>query len=156
MKFLAGAWKATVGVGFAGWADQAVARGISTWNVFAGENLARWQIGLPPTQVYPAAAATGGCVITTATKTGGVKLCTLVIKPATNANIWGVAIFRDAAEITAAGWANCIAIVPRDDVDEFTYIDSPLDAGTYHYRVAQINTDGVMGTVLADSTATVT
>jgi hypothetical protein len=156
MAFLAATWKAKTLPKWTGWTAAAVARSISTFNAYTSENLARWQIGKPPTQVYPAAESTSGCVITTAVLTGHPGFSSAVITPAANANIWGVAIFRDTAEITAPGWANCIAIVPRSGVSAFTYDDAPLAAGTYHYRYAAINTDGVMGTVLADATVVVT
>lgn len=156
MAFLAATWKAKSLPKWTGWAPAATARGISTFNAYVSENLARWQIGSPPTQVYPAAEATSGCAITSAPLAGRAGYASAVITPAANANIWGVAIFRDTAEITAPGWANCIAVVPRDGVTAFTYDDAPLDAGTYHYRFAAINTDGVMGTVLPDASVVVT
>lgn len=156
MAFLAATWKAKVLPKWTGWTTAATARGISTFNAYVAENLARWQLGSPPTQVYPAAEATSGAAITTAPLTGHAGYASAVITPATNANIWGVAIFREATTITAPGWADCIAIVPREDVTAFTYNDSPLDAGTYHYRFAAINTDGIMGAVLADASVVVT
>lgn len=156
LAFLAAAWKANVGTEWTGWTTAAIARQISTFNAYVSENLSRWQLGSPPSQDYPAAEATSGCAITSAPLTGHEGFASAVITPATNANIWGVAIFRDTAEITAPGWANCIAIVPRDDVTAFTYNDAPLAPGTYHYRFAAINTDGKMGTVLADASVVVT
>jgi hypothetical protein len=156
LAFLATAWKAKALPKWTGWAAEATARMISTYNAYIAENLSRWQLNKPPTQVYPAAEATSGCLITTAPLTGHAGFASAVITPATNANIWGVAIFRDVAEITAPGWVHCIAIVPRANVTAFTYDDAPLEAGTYHYRFAAINTDGVMGTVLADASCVVT
>jgi hypothetical protein len=156
MSFLATTWSEKALPKWTGWSDMALARAISTFNAYVSENLARWQIGKPPTQVYPAAESTSGCAITTAPLTGHAGFATAVVTPAANANIWGVAVFRDTAEITAPSWANCVAITPRSGVTAYTFTDSPLEAGTYHYRFAAINTDGVMGTVLADATVVVT
>jgi len=156
MAFLATTWKAKVLPKWTGWSAAAIARGISTYNAYVGENLARWQLGSPPTQVYPAAEATTPAAITSAPLTGHAGFATAVVTPATNADIWGVAVFRDTAEITAPGWANCVGITAREDVAAFTFTDAPLDAGTYHYRFAAVNTDGIMGAVLADADVVVT
>jgi hypothetical protein len=156
LAFLANVWHDKALPKWTGWSDAAEARSISTFNAYCSENLARWQEGKAPTQVFPAAEATGGCVITSAPLTGHPGYATAVITPATNANIWGVAVYRDTVEITAPSWANCVAIIPRANVTAFTFTDAPLEAGTYHYRFAQLNTDGVQGTPLADASVVVT
>ena len=155
-SFLAKAWKALTAPNKATYYDLAIADQISTFNAYMSKNLARWQLSKPPAQAYPAAEATGGCVITTAPLTGHAGYATAVITPATNANIWGVAVYRDTVAITDPSWANCVGIVFRSGVTAFTFTDSPLEAGTYHYRFAQFNTDGVLGTVLADASVVVT
>jgi hypothetical protein len=156
MGFLANAWAALT----AGIKDDydaiATSRSISAFNAYVSENLARWQLSKPPAQAYPAGEATSGCAITSAPLTGHVGYATAVVTPAANSNIWGVIVYRDTAEITAPGWANAVQVIFRDDVTAFTVTDAPLDAGTYHYRFAAFNTDGVLGTVLADATVVVT
>jgi len=156
MAFLATVWKAKALPKWTDYSVDAAARAISTFNAYMAANLARWQLNKTPAQVYPAADATGACVITTATMTGYAGYMSAVITPATNANIFGVAVYRDSAAITAPGWANCVAIIPRSGVTAFTFTDAPLAAGTYHYRFSQFNIDGVQGTVLADATVVVT
>jgi len=156
MGFLAAAWKAKVLPKWTGYEAKAAAEAISEYNAYIGENLDRWQLSAAPTQEWPAAEATGGCVITFAPLTGHAGYASAVVTPAANANIWGVAVFRDTSEITAPSWANCVAVIPRSDVSAFTFTDAPLEAGTYHYRFAQFNVDGVLGTVLADADVVVT
>ena len=155
MKFLAQAWAAIGSVGWATWDALALSQQVSAFNAYVGHNLGRWQVGDPPTQEYPAAEATTPAAITSAPLTGHADYVTAVVTPAANDDIWGVAVFRDPAAITAPTWANCVAIVAREDVTAFTFTDSPLAAGTYHYRFAAINTDGIMGTVLADASVVV-
>ncbi|HUT14399.1 MAG TPA: hypothetical protein VMY42_28190 [Thermoguttaceae bacterium] len=155
MAFLAQAWAALA----AGTKDDydALAEGkqISPFNAYVGENLARWQVGKTPTQEYPAPEVSTPALITTAPLTGHDGYVTAVITPAANADIWGVNVYRDPAEITAPSWANCVATIFRDGVTAFTFTDSPLEDGTYHYRFSQFNTDGIEGTVLADASVAV-
>ena len=156
MGFLANAWKALT----AGIKDDydaaAAARSISAFNVFVSENLARWQLDKTPAQAFPALDASTPCLITTATLTGHAGFATAVVTPAANANIWGVAVYRDLATITAPSWANCVAVYFRSGVTAHTFTDSPLEPNTYHYRFSAFNTDGIQGTVLADATVVVT
>ena len=65
-------------------------------------------------------------------------------------------ICRSTAEITTPGWANAIAVIQADGANKVTFVDSPLDTGTYHYRTAVFTDDGVCGAFKADGTAVVT
>lgn len=156
MAFLAAMWKAKSLPKWTGWAAAATARGISTFNAFAAENLARWQLFQGPSQVYPAAEASTELTVTTQTLTGGAGFATIEVTPSGATSIWGIAIFRDTAEIVAPNWNNCIAIIAADGANAVSYTDAPLEAGTYHYRTAVLNVDGVIGTVKTDATAVVT
>jgi hypothetical protein len=156
LAFLAQAWAALSAPNKATYQEAATARAISTFNQYCSENLARHQLSKAPSQATPAAEATSACAITSAPLTGHEGYASAVVTPATNANIWGVMVFRDPAAITVPGWANCVAVIYCDDVTPFTFTDSPLDAGTYHYRFAAFNVDGVLGTVLADASVAVT
>jgi len=155
LAFLAPLWTGLSAPNKATYDDLAIAKAISAFNAYVGENLARWQINKPPAKAYPAAELTSGCAITTAPLTGHENFVTAVVTPATNANIWGVIVYRDTATITAATWANAVDVIFCAGVTAFTWTDSPLEAGTYHYRFAQFNIDGVLGTVLADASITV-
>lgn len=155
-KFLAKFWAAIAALDKATWAAIADPQQISNFNAFMQYNMDRWQNFFSPSQANPAAEASTGLTVTTQTLTGAAGHATVEITPSGSTDIWGLAIFRDTAEITSPSWANCIAIVDADGANKVTYVDSPLDAATYHYRTAVINTDGIMGTIHADGTATVT
>lgn len=154
--FLASMWAGLSAAAKASWAALASVTNISAFNAYAAENLKRWQLFQPPTQEYPAAEASTGLTVSAHTYTGGTGFATLSLTPSGATNIWGFAIFRDTAEIVSPNWNNCIAVIEADGANAVSYTDSPLPAGTYHYRAAVINIDGKMGTILADATAVVT
>lgn len=154
MRFLARLWSGLSSASQATWDSMAASKQISAFNAFVSENLMRWQSFLSPTTDFPAAEVSTGLTVSTQTLTGGQGMVTIDMTPSGSTDILGFAIFRDTAEITSPNWNNCIAVGIADGANLVSYVDSPLDAGTYHYRTAVINVDGVMGTVHADGTAT--
>lgn len=156
MGFLAKAWKLLSAPAQASYAAAAAARSISTFNAYVSENLARWQLFAGPTQTSPAAEASTELTVTTQTLSPGVGFTTIEVTPSGATSIWGIAIFRDLAEITAPNWNQCVAVIPADGANAVSYTDSPLEAATYHYRTAILNVDGVIGSVKADATSVVT
>ena len=155
MSFLSQAWAPLAGGIKDDYDDLAEAKQISPFNAYVGENLARWQVGKTPAQEYPPLEVSTPAAITSAPLTGHDGYVTAVITPAANADIWGVIVYRDTAEITAPSWANAVAVISRSGVTAFTFTDSPLPDGTYHYRFSQFNVDGIEGTVLADASVIV-
>jgi hypothetical protein len=156
MAFLGHAWAALGAPAKATWAEGALAKAIAPFHQFVSVNLSRWQNFQAPTQDYPAAETSTGNTVTTQTCTGGLGQVNITLAWTTNADDWGVAILRDTAEITAPDWTKVIAVVPPTSAGALTYIDTPLAAGTYHYRTVILNNDGKLGTVKADSTGVVT
>lgn len=154
MTFLAKAWSALA----AGIKDDydalAAADQISPFNAYVGYNLGRWQENKGPSQAYPAADASTPVVITSAPLTGHADYVTAVVTPAANANINGIMVWRDSVSVVPT-WANCIAVYFQAAVAVHTFTDSPLEAGTYNYRFAQFNKDGVIGTILANASVAV-
>lgn len=156
MKFLANEWATIATLDQATYDAEAEARNISAYNEYISQNLARWQMFKSPSQATPAAEASTPLTVSDMTLTGGVNSITVELTPSAATGIWGFLLFRDAAEITAPSWNNCVAVLAADGASEITYVDSPLEPGTYHYRAAVINTDGVKGTVIADHSAAAT
>jgi hypothetical protein len=156
MKFLTQRWQYISAGSQDDWDAPAEASQISAINAYVRENLNRWQLFQGPSQIYPATEASSGLTVSSHTYTGGAGFATLSLTPSGSTSIWGFAIFRDAAEITAPNWNNCVAVIPANGASAVSYTDSPLTAGTYHYRACVLNTDGKMGTVLADDTCAVT
>jgi hypothetical protein len=156
LGFIAQLWTSISTPNKATWDELAAQKSISAFNAYASENLARWQNFFPPTRAYPAAEAASAITMTTMALTGGIGHVTIVLTPSSATAIESLFIFRDTAEITAPSWQNCIAVIPADGVTPQTWVDTPLAAGTYHYRSAVGTTDGVLGTVKADATAVAT
>lgn len=156
MSFLSKAWAAIAALSKATWDDLAESKQITPFNAFVGANLTRWQSNQGPSEDNPAAEASTPVALATFTPSGESGYVDISLEVDTNADSWGVAIFRDTAEITNFSWAKCIAIIPLGSEETTVYTDSPLAAGTYHYRAANINTDGVIGVFAADDDVEVT
>lgn len=155
MKFLTQGWAAIKAASESSYLTLADAAKISPFNEYIRQNLRRWRMGEGLTQSFPA-AETPTAVTITMGLTGGQRNIEVSVDPSAATDGWGIAIYRDTAEITTANWNNCIAIVPIDGTNAVIYTDAPLDAGTYHYRAAFINDDGVIGTACADDSAAAT
>jgi hypothetical protein len=155
LGFIAQLWTSISVPNKATWVALAAQKSISPFNAYASENLSRWQNFFAPTRAYPAAEAASAIAVTTMGLTGGIGNVTIILTPASATAIESLFIFRGTAEITAPSWQNCIAVIPADGVTPQTWVDTPLVAGTYHYRSAVGTTDGVLGAVKADATAVV-
>jgi hypothetical protein len=154
--FCAAAWKSIATITQATWDDLAKSLEITPFDAYMRANLKRWQNFQGPSEENPAADASTPLTITTLTTTGGVGQVNISITPSGATNIWGLLILRDDAAITVPDWTQAIKILPANGANAVTFVDTPLAPGTYHYRAAAINIDGVIGTVKADQTAVVT
>lgn len=154
--FVAAFWDQLTSQSKATWDALATSLNVTPINAYVRENMRRWIEGNTPTQDLPAAEASTGLTVTTQTLTGGAGHVSIEITPSGTTDIWGLAIYRDTAAITAPSRANLIKILPADGANAVTYIDSRLDPGTYHYRTQVINVDGKAGTVHADDDADAT
>lgn len=158
MSYLSQLWYGLAALTKATWDDMATTKEISAFNAFVGENLSRWQLNAAPTQDFPAAEANtdldpdsvgvDGVILAA---TGGDSHIDVGALPDSTgaADAIGVVIFRGAAAPTPLSWANAIAVVGVTPGAAWTYTDSPLDAGTYHYKIAYISDDGVISALSA-------
>ncbi len=156
-KFLSQLWTNVAALDQATWIERAAQTAIAPFNAFMSHNMNRWRSYLGP-QADDAAAGTSGAAVTITgfTCTGGQRNAVIDGDVSATTNLIGIAIFRDDAEITTCDWSNCIAVaIPAGD-GVWQYTDSPLVAGTYHYRARSIHDDGSMGVEVADATAVVT
>lgn len=166
MAWLATWWSSFTTGNKATWDALAASKEISSFNAFVGECLKRWQTNSGPTMEYPAAEANDtldpdgvmndGVILNT---TGAAGYVDMYAKPDTTeaSNAKGVMIFRGDAAPTPFSWAKCIKILEVTPGTQWTYTDSPLDAGTYHYKIAYFGDDGVISVLsAADNTGVVT
>jgi hypothetical protein len=156
MSFLSQAWVNLIAGEKDDYAVGALAKSISAFNEFLSQNLAAWQNFVTPSKNWPAEMASTALTMTSMALTGGVGMVSIVLTPSGATAIWGLLIFRNTSAITVPSWANCIAAINANGASPVTYIDTPLEPATYHYRSAVFNDDGKMGTVIADATAVVT
>lgn len=165
MSYLAKLWNGIASLDKATWDAIATSRNISAFNAFVGENLARWQTNKSPTKAYPAGEA-GTLTDADGTSSDGVILASAgyagyaevgaTPDSADNIDAIGVVIFRAAAAPTLS-WTNAIAVLPVTPGAAWTFADSPLAAGTYHYKIAYFSHDGLISALsAADNTAVVT
>lgn len=155
-SFLSKAWDTIGSDDQASYADLAITRNVSAFNVYMSNNMALWRENNPPSQNVAVAKAHTSTTVATLVTTGGTKNVAISGTLTSGTNQWGVIIYRSTAEITVPSWTNAIAVINTAGGSTFSLVDSPLAAGTYHYRAAAITDDGNIGTVKADQTATVT
>jgi hypothetical protein len=156
MKFLTQAWKNLGASPKASWLTIATALKVSPFNAFVQVNLRRWRDYKGPTETTPAAETDVSATVTLDAPTGGIRNIVLGMTPSASTNLWGFLIFRGTDTITTVNWNNCIAIVPINGTNKVQYTDAPLNAGTYHYRVALCSIDGAIGAACADQSGTAT
>jgi hypothetical protein len=156
LKFLGAAWTALSAPDRASYNADAAANSISAFNAYIAYNMARWRDALLPSQTKPAELAHSGSSVTGMTLTGGAGSVNVAITLATASNQWGVIIFRDSSTITALNRSKAVHVIPVSGQTSLSYLDTDLEAGTYHYRAAALTDDGVQGTAIADATAVVT
>lgn len=156
IAFLGQEW-ATVGASPAAtWEEPAKQSNIAPFNSFVGVNAFDWRNGKWPSKSYPAARSSTAPSAPTVSATGGQREVSLNITKGATAPTWGYSIHRANATGLTPAWTNAVALVPKDGSGNATFIDSPLDAGTYYYKVVPFNEDGKPGSASSEANATVT
>ena len=156
MSFLAKQWTNLSAGEQASYEADATERQISPFNQYVSANLLRWQVFDGPTQEWPAAEASTPLTVSDQTLTGGDGHIIVQLTPSGGTAIWGFIILRSLAAITVPNWTNTVHVLEADAANQVEWTDSPLDAGTYHYRSAAINDDGIVGAFIADDSAVAT
>jgi hypothetical protein len=151
LRFLSQDWKNLDAETQGSWEDLAKATNISPFNSYIAHNIRRWREFLPPTQAYPAAGLSTP-LEEEMTLTTGQRCITITLseKNTVYTNIWGHVLMRDTAAITTPNFNLAIQIFPEPVGHIINYVDAPLAAGTYHYRAAIFNVDGVISDFCAD------
>ncbi len=166
MSWISQRWNGLSTPNKATWDDMAATKEISSFNAFVGENLDRWQLNTTPTDAFPAAGlntdllpddvAIDG-VLLSATGYAGYATAGATPDSTGAADAVGAVIFRGAVAPTPFNWGQAIAVIDVTPGAAWSYTDSPLVAGTYHYKIAYFGNDGVNGALsAADVQAVVT
>lgn len=154
-KFLSQYWTYTSSAHRATWNDRADDKVISTFNAYMGYNQERWRNFLGPSVRYPATLELAAPGAPTTTPTDGVRQISLSIAQGDPVGDLGFMIHRSGTTGFTPGFANCIAVVITLGADPVLYVDTPLDVGTYYYRIRGFRDDGQLGTLEAEITDTV-
>lgn len=155
MSFLSKIWDGLTEANKATWEDLADATVITEFNAFTAFNMKRWRSFKTPSKETPAAETGEGGDAPTTTPTGGIRQIELSIADGATPPAWGWIIYRSDGTGFNPAYSNCIAVIPRTATPT-VYIDTPLDPGTYYYRVGGFSDDGVAGTLEAEVSGTAT
>jgi len=145
MKFLAQNWAGLTAGNKATWEDRAADMIVSEFNAFTSYNQKRWRNFLTPTKEDPAAEISVPATAPTGVATAGVRMSTVVLTDTVTAPDWGYLLFRSTVLGFPPALSNAIALFPWSGAATTTYVDTPLDPGTYYYRSRGFNDDGVAG-----------
>ena len=155
MKFLGQQWDAIKAAYESSWQDLADNKNISPFNAYVGTNMAAWRSGSSPTMEYPPEVAMSATAIDTFSAVAGPRNIAVSYSLTASADQWGVILCRGDLTGFTPSWANAIAVVYAHDTDEHVYVDAPLEAGEYFYRMAAFTQDGVTGVFKGEITGTV-
>jgi hypothetical protein len=149
MKFLSQEWTNLSAAEKATWLSRAQQTVISNYNAYCSYNQIRWRSYKTPSKADPAAEAATTPNAPTTTPTGGIRQIQLSIAHGANSPDWGWLIHRSQTTGFTPAFSNVVAVHPTS-VDPDIYIDTPLVAGTYYYRINGFMDDGVKGTLEAE------
>lgn len=153
-KFLAQYWASLSTANQATWQDLADQLVASPFNGFMSANQKRWRNFLAPGQEDPVGGTGTQDTYSGWAATAGVRQVTLDITVGVANDGWGVAIFRGATGFTPA-FSNCIAVIPAVGAADYSFVDTPLDPGTYYYNARGFTTDGSLDSAQGEVSATV-
>lgn len=150
MKFLSQHWSSMSAAEQADWLTRATATTISNFNAFISYNLLRWRSYLNPSVLDPADETGTAPGSPTTTPTGGIRQVSLsIVDDGVDAPDLCYVIHRGDTGFTPA-FSNVIAVVPWNSSGTTTYVDTPLAAATYYYRIYGTLDTGLKGAVEAE------
>ena len=143
MKFLSQQWAAIGATPQDTWDTLADAEVISKFNAFIKQNLKRWRNFLGIGQDNTPDAADTGPANGVAAAAGGVRMATVTLPVTTANDAWGNFIFRKTDSAVTPAFDNLVAVLPYDGTNDIVFVDTPLDAATYHYDFYSVTKDGL-------------
>ena len=153
--FLAQEW-ATLSAGLqATWQALADATTISPFNAYVSNNQARYAAGLSPGQSYPVSELDLAGVINVPTGQGGVREALIQWGLSTVNQNWGAQVHRSKTGGFTPSLSTCVGVVPDNDTGVTTFTDTPVEPGSYFYRVIPFSADGKTGSASTEITVTV-
>jgi hypothetical protein len=154
-KFLSQNWAALSALNKATWLVGATADAVSTFNKYVQFNQLRARNFLGVTAAHPPALVSTAPTAPTNTATAGVRQITVAITKGANPSTWAWGIFRSGTTGFTPAFSNMVAVVLIDGSGNGSFVDTPLAAGAYFYRVKGYMLDAIMGALSTECTATV-
>jgi len=155
LKFLAEAWSGFTIGNKATWDSLAAATNISPFNAYVSNNLNRHAQLNAPSVEYPETLAGVAPSAPTLVITGGVHNASVAITQGANAPDFGYYVYRKLGAAPSGLLSELIAVIEYDAAVTY-YSDSPLTAGTYHYKAVGFLKTALKGTLSADANGIVT
>jgi hypothetical protein len=138
------------------WDDRADDAVISNFNAYIGFNLARWRNFSPPSATPTLDPASTPATLANEAATAGVRQVTIDFDVTLVVQNWGVAIFRSTTLGFSTAFTNLVQAIPATAVASYSWVDTPLAAGTYYYNFRAFTMNGVFGAETGEVNATVT
>jgi hypothetical protein len=155
-KFLAEAWAFLSAPNQDTWDAIASSLSISPFNAFMREDQSRWASFKSPGKQSPVGETGTPGTLTAQSATGGVGQCTLSIDLNVVNQNWGIQIHRSITPAFTPSFSTLIGAIRVEDGVAHTFVDTPLAAATYKYRLIPFTDDGVTGAAFAELSAVVT
>jgi hypothetical protein len=149
MKFLSQNWAAISDGDKASWEELAAAGSYSPFNAYTSFNMARWTQWQSPTQVYPVPAADTPGTVSAFTGTAGVRQNTLNVTLSSVDDNWGIILYRSATDTFTPSKTDVVLVGFHQTAGALAFIDTPVAAGVWHYRVGTFSVGGVKATIFA-------
>ena len=158
MRFLSQQWTPELTTpNKATWDDDAAEMAVSPFNAFIKTNLKRWTQFTSPTKQTPVTATgTVPTFTTLPTATGGVGQVTIAWDLNALLQGWGMLIFRDPVTGFTPARDNLIGVALLKTLTSDSFIDTPVNVGTWFYNFRSFTSDGVLSSALGEKSAAVT
>jgi hypothetical protein len=156
LRFLSQYWASLTANNQATWETRAEQLVASPFNAYCSLNLARWRNNRAPAQADPPAEDDAVGTIANTSATAGTRQITISAEVTALNQNWALAIYRSTTTGFSTSWSNCVQVIPAASAAAFTWVDSPLAAGTYYYNFRPISLHGVLGAEVGEVNATVT
>jgi hypothetical protein len=154
--FLAQQWALLTPTQQATWAGKAAATTVSEFNAYMSTNQNRWRSLLAPGKSNPVPSTGTVGTVNAQSVVGAIRLATIAVSlTAVNAN-WGLQVHRSITNNFTPDFTSLVGVLLKVTTGSENFVDSPLIAGTYYWRLIPFSIDGATGAAFAQLTAAVT
>jgi len=154
IAFLAPLWNGLAPEDKATWDDLAEATNISSFNAAIAYNARNWRDLMAPTKTHPAARSITPGTVGVLTKVVSGRQVQVTVPVTQGADDWGIALLRRGTT-GVSELSNAVMAAEVGDTQN-VFVDGPLDPGTYYYNARIWSTDGKLGAIGTEVSATVT